>query len=727
MKRWFNWCKRGATVVLIMGVVGAMTLWLSSYNQQLPMDLETIPAGGRRILDRDGRLLARQTTDDQIFLAPVHYHELPPQLIDAAVAAEDQRFFSHPGVDALSLSRAALQALLHGRVVSGASTITQQLARRTFDRPRTLGGKWTEMALALQLERKLTKPNIFEQYINRVHFGPRIVGIRAAADHYFGKPLRALDLAETATLVGLIRGPSLFDPRRHPSLAMRERDRVLLRMVALGKIDSREAAAARETPITILPNGPLEGAHHWVRVVSRTSKDRVVHSTLHGPLQQEVEALVAQRRRSFSEHEASATAAAAVVLDNNTGDVLAYVGSPDFHHRPDGGQNDGVLALRQPGSTLKPFIYALSLDELGYDPATLLPDEEKHFRTADRYYSPVNFDRKYRGRVRLRRALSNSLNIPAVYTLEKLGKERVLKTLRDLGLDTLDQPASHYGPALALGDGEVTLLDLAGAYGALARGGLTLTPRFELTGTGSPSQRVFSRSSAALVTEMLSDGVARREAFGATNALELPFPVAVKTGTSKGYRDTWTIGYTRRFTVAVWAGNFDGRPTSNMTGATAAGPLFHEIFESTVRLVADGSPERLHDVALVERRICMEDDASGPCERTFVEKFAAEGKPPPSIDDTLSEPKPLVLSAEPQVIYPRDGMEFEFDPAIPATRQVMIFRTNSGGESDVTLHLNGVSLRTYQGQAHWTVVPGKYELYVDSRQGRSEPIRFSVD
>jgi len=714
--------------VLIIGQVLLVSLWVTSYFFQLPPELKQTPPGGQRILDRDGQLLARRTTVTGDFSAPLSLKEASPLLVQATVAAEDQRFFSHPGIDLWAISRALLKAIYSRHPVSGASTITQQLARQTFDRPRTLGGKWQEMALAIAIERDLSKQQILEQYLNRVHFGPRVVGVKAAADYFFGKPISALDLAETATLVGLVRGPSLFDPSRRPNLARKERDRVLARLVSSEVITAAQAGLARSLAVEIHPRPPLQGAHHWVRLISRTRDAAVVHSTLHGPLQREVEALITAHQRALDAHHTQTTAAAAVVLDNQSGDVLAYVGSPDFFNTSDGGQNDGVLALRQPGSALKPFIYASAIDVLGYTPASLLPDEPSHFRAASGFYTPRNFDNKFRGQVRLRRALSNSLNIPAVYTLEKLGEQKMLTTLRALGLNTLDRAAPHYGPALALGDGEVMLVDLAAAYAALPRGGASIGARFTLGDTGRTSFPVFSAHAAALVSEMLSDDIARREAFGAAHALDLPFPVAVKTGTSKGYRDAWAVGYTRRFTVAVWAGNFDGRPTARMTGASAAGPLFHAIFMAMSRVFGPDTLKPrglrpLHDVALREQKICLEGDPFelAHCSHTFVEVFA------PASSVAVLSAQGDHSSQDLRVTYPKEGMAFRFDPAVPEDRQMLLLKATDPTTQRTTLFVNGKALPTRENQAEWLLRPGSYEVQARTQDERSEPVRFVVN
>ena len=735
LPRAFRWLRahpvRGVVLLVVaVPIVAVLALWVTSFFVAFPIEFSADAPTGRRILDRDGRLLARTQTAEGAWFIPATKRDFGPHLADAMMAAEDARFRHHFGVDPLAVLRALRQAIFAGRFVSGASTITQQLARTTFRRPRTLVGKWQEMALALCIERYLSKDGILEEYLNRVEFGPNIVGAQAAADHYFGKPLAAVDTAEAATLSGLVRGPSLYDPRVRPELTVRRRNRVLDRMLAARSISKEEHERARAMPLRLLPRPPLAGAHHWVRVVARLGGETTILKTsLDGVLQRNVEALTSEHRSTLG--GAVASAAAVVVLDNESGDVLAYVGSPDFHSRAEGGQNDGVLARRQPGSTLKPFIYALAFDELGWTPATLVPDEPLSFRTRDGFYTPQNFDRRFRGPVRIRRALSNSLNVPAVYALSKLGGTLVLERLRQFGLMTLDREASHYGPALALGDGEVTLLDLATAYAALARGGRMLPFRLFLDQETYKSRRVVSPVAAAQISEILSDDAARREAFGVANALDIGFPVAVKTGTSKGYRDSWTIGYTRRYTVGVWVGNFDGRPTHRLTGATGAAPLFRSVMKTLHQTKLDKPAlgrRPLHEMPLLEVRICeVSGKAAAPtCEHSLPEWFAVGTEPELCSGRHEHSVRSILRGEEPEVEFPRAGMVFRFDPAVPRTRQRLVFRSR-GVQAPIRFFVDGQGLDSAdQESLEWILEPGSHSVIVAGANGASESITFDV-
>ncbi|HMJ11300.1 MAG TPA: penicillin-binding protein 1C, partial [Polyangiaceae bacterium] len=515
-----------------------------------------------RVLDREGRLMREVRTGSGRSAQAVSAHELSEHVIPALLAAEDARFYEHPGIDGLAIVRATLQAIRHGRVVSGASTLTQQLARTVKPRQRTERGKLSEILSALAIERALSKQQILEEYLNRVEFGPNVQGIEAASRSYFDKPARELSLAEAAALVSLPRGPTLYDPNRGVERLRRRRDRVLGRMRERGLAGTAAIERALAEPIRLQLRSSEVKAWHFTRAVtgklmpSSSQRVREIETTLDSALQREVETLVREAALRLRAYDASA--AAVVVVDNATGDVLAYVGAPDFFSEAALGQNDGVLALRQPGSALKPFVYALAL-ERGMTPASLLPDIELHFPSSQNDYSPRNYDNRFHGPVRLREALASSLNVPAVYLADRLGVPAVLAYLQELGFSSLSRSAQHYGVALALGDGEVKLAELAGAYATLANGGERTALRYvrSLRDAGgrrvpvpiAARERVMSARAAAQITHILSDDLARAGGFGRGSVLAFSFPVAAKTGTSKGLRDNWAVGYTRERTV----------------------------------------------------------------------------------------------------------------------------------------------------------------------------------
>ena len=591
---------------LLLPVAAVVALVLAAAFTALPEELRRSPGEGSVVVvDRDGHLLREVRSSDGVRSRWVRRGEVSPRLLEAVVAAEDSRFRSHPGVDALAVVRAAVGAVVHGHLVSGASTITMQFARLVRPHPRNLWGKLGEMALALRIEWSLSKDEILEQYINRASFGPNLRGVDAASEAYFDKSPASVSLAEAALLAGLPRGPSLYEVTRHADRAKRRRDRVLGRMRAQGFVTGDEAARATAEPVVVQKTAPAFRAPHLVAGLVSGTLAQVqgglyaallahpaerIETTIDADLQRVAEAQTMATVGALAAK--GVTAASVVVLDNATGDVLAYVGSPDFWDEQHGGQNDGARASRQPGSTLKPFLYELAMERLGFDPSTILPDVELHLPTGTGTdYAPRDYDGRLRGPVRLRHALGSSLNVPAVWTADQVGEGALLDRLHDLGF-ALPQTAETYGPALALGDGEVTLLELARAYATLARGGIDEPVRFvsRVVSSGGGSvelapatqRRVMPEAFASLVVDILKDRDARTEAFGERSVLDFPFEVAAKTGTSKGFRDNWTAGFTPSVTVAVWVGNFDGTPMADVSGITGAGPLFHAVMEAAM-------------------------------------------------------------------------------------------------------------------------------------------------
>jgi penicillin-binding protein 1C len=601
---------RGALFAILALVVGPwLALFVASCFVALPPGLGPGETAGTSLVlfDREGHPLREVRADDGLRARWVRLDEVSPEVVGALVAAEDERFFTHPGVDPIAVLRAMGSNLVAGRVVSGASTLTQQLARSLVPRPRTARGKLAEMTLALRLERSLDKRTILEHYLNRTSFGPGLRGIEAASRVYFDKAASELSTAEAALLVGVARGPAVYDPVRRPERARARRDWVLRRMHTTGRLGAEALERALGEPVALARAGTTgrPSAAHLASALARGNLTlngaalapdaappyRSLTLSLDARLQRELE--VATRATVASLAPRHVTAAAVVVLDNASGEVLAWVGSPDALDASRLGANDGVLQRRSPGSALKPFLYSLGIERAGLEPSTLLYDVERRFETPSGPFVPHDYDRRFRGPVLLRDALGSSLNVPAVQATELVGAQTLLDRLRALGLSTLDRPASAYGLGLALGDGEVRLVDLARAYATLARGGLdrplvVVTHATRRDGSvvevpRPPPTRVIDETAARLVLDVLADPKARIGAFGAGSALELPFPAAVKTGTSKGHRDNVAVGVTTEITAAVWVGNFDGSPMHGTSGLTGAAPLLREALMAASR------------------------------------------------------------------------------------------------------------------------------------------------
>ncbi|MEW6253919.1 MAG: penicillin-binding transpeptidase domain-containing protein, partial [Planctomycetota bacterium] len=455
----------------------------------------------------------------------------------------------------------------------------------------------------------------------RTPYGNQLVGCEAAARMYFGKPARDLSLAESAYLAVLPRAPSVFNPYRSRTRVVSRQRALIDALSRAGAIGADERERALSEELVILERRSTFAAPHFVDMLQPRRAGGVLVTTLDAALQAEAERLVAAHLAMLAEH--NVTNAAAVIVENATGEILALVGSGDFFDERTGGQVNGATARRQPGSTLKPFVYAVAL-ESGFTAASVLPDVPLAFPTPGGEYAPQNYDRRFRGPVRARAALANSLNVPAVQLLSDLGVPRVLGALREMGFASLDASAEHYGLGLTLGGGEVTLLELAGAYAMLARGGVALPLSLIKRESAPKGRRVIAAATAFIVADILADDGARRQSFGEDSPLDLGFRVAAKTGTSKNFRDNWTVGFTRDFTVAVWAGNFDADPMRGVSGITGAGPLFRDLMTMLAHEKRPAWIERPDGI--VTRAVCpLSGTAPGPhCPTAIEELFAGE-------------------------------------------------------------------------------------------------------
>lgn len=541
------------------------------------------PVEGVRITDRNGEPLRRLLANGMRAEGEVPLAGIPEHLIRATLAAEDSRFFSHGGVDFPAIVRAAGDGLRAGRTVSGASTVTQQLVKICEPRPRTLAVKIVEALKARRLEMGWSKERILEAYLNRLDYGNLCQGPVAAAAGYFAKPLSDCSLAECAFLAALPQAPTRLNPWRRFPHAQARQQWILKRMAELGWIPEDEYRRAAAEKLVLRRSLNEFEAPHFVDLLLQSQVGPPARgtwrTTLDLTLQRYCEQVVRTHLDRLRDH--NVTQAAVVVMDSATAEVLALVGSRDFSGPS--GQVNGATARRSPGSALKPFTYLLALQN-GYTPASIIPDLPVEYMTPTGIYRPKNYDSRAVGPVSVRTALANSLNLCAVRLLEALGGVRpLIEALRTAGITTLDRPESEYGLGLTIGGGEVTLLELTSAYSCLARMGVRLNPVLtHPPEEGAPASRpegdrIFDPDACWMLADILSDNSARIRSFGMRSPLRFRFPVAVKTGTSTDYRDNWTLAYTPRFTVGVWAGNFDNSPMRGVSGVTGAAPILREI------------------------------------------------------------------------------------------------------------------------------------------------------
>ncbi|WP_238189971.1 penicillin-binding protein 1C [Methylobacterium frigidaeris] len=562
---------------LTAGPALAGVTWLGCILAHLPpLDLTAAQARSTIVLDRAGTLLRPFATADGRWRLPLEPDAVDPRFLAMLTAYEDRRFRAHPGVDAMALLRAAGQWLAAGRIVSGASTLSMQVARLVEPRgERSLTAKLRQIARAIALERRLGKDGVLRLYLALAPYGGPVEGLRAASLAYFGREPARLTLAEAALLVALPQAPEGRRPDRFPEAARRARDRVLDIAAARGVVPAADATAAKAEPV---PHSrkpfPMLGPHAAETAVAQEPGRAVHRLTLDARLQARLEPLVAERAAALG----PGLSAAALVIDNATGEVRAQIGSAGYFDATRSGAIDMTAAVRSPGSALKPFVYAMAFESGLAHPETLIEDRPSRFGAS---YAPENFDLTFQGTVTARRALQLSLNVPAVELMEAVGPARFLARLRSAGASILLPRDSAPGLPVALGGLGITLTDLARLYAGLARGGEVPVLRRRLDGpaAGAALPRIAEPVAAWYVADVLRGTPPPESA--------LPNRLAYKTGTSYGYRDAWAVGFDRRYTVAVWLGRPDGAGVPGLVGRTAAAPL---LFDAVARLGGDPEP-----------------------------------------------------------------------------------------------------------------------------------------
>jgi penicillin-binding protein 1C len=565
-----------AATLLLGGVIGFRVM-----DGLFPPDLSRLSDLSREVLDREGRLLRAYLTSDGLFRLPATAEDVDPRYLDALIGYEDKRFWRHGGVDVLAVLRAAWQAATSGRVVSGASTLTMQTARLLEPRPRTLRSKLVEMFRAVQLERRFSKRQILAMYLTLAPFGGNLEGVRAASLRYFARPPKELTLGEAALLVALPQAPTRLRPDRNPPVARAARDKVIDRLTAAGRLPVAEARSAKAGAVSVISRPlPFLAPHLADRLTSRHADRRVLRTTVEKDLQRQLESLIRQEARRLGPQ----IGAAVLVVENESRQVLAYLGSADFEDASREGQVDVIQALRSPGSTLKPALYAMAFDRGLAHPATLVDDVPTQFGD----YAPANFMSRHYGRITLAEALRLSLNVPAVAVLDRLGPVAFAERLRRDGLRLRFGAAdARPGLALALGGVGTTLQDLVRLYAAMASDGRLRALEYVEgggAGTSASPQAATSRDPFVGAAARWYLGEILRRGRPAAPLMADVFrksrhPIAFKTGTSYGFRDAWAIGYNATHTVGVWVGRPDGTSNPGHYGANTAAPILFRVFD----------------------------------------------------------------------------------------------------------------------------------------------------
>ena len=663
------------------------------------------------LLDRHGNVLVRQRMDFEVRrFGWTRLDDVSPALLEAIVQGEDRRFWQHAGVDWHAAAGALRDTVLRDRR-RGASTITMQVAQLLDDAdPATpmRHGVWRkvqQVRRARALEARWTKPQILEAYLNLLGFRGELQGVGAAAEVLVGKAPRGLDRAESAVLAALLPAPGA------------RLERTVERACARLRVDSRgrDCAAIRTAAARMLERrrAPLPAprlAPHLARALLREPGERVT-TTLEARVQRLASQSLARQLARVGGR--NVRDGAVLVVDTATGEVLAYVGSAGGTSRA--AAVDGVLALRQAGSTLKPFLYGLAIERGYLTAASLLDDSPLNLDTANGLYIPQNYDRDFKGPVSVRTALGNSLNVPAVRALVLTGVDDFRERLYDLGYAAISREGDYYGFSLALGSAEVSLWQQAQAYRALARGGVfaPLTVRSQNRLAPAPGSQVMTPAASFIVANVLADRAARVLTFGPDNVLSTPYWSAVKTGTSKDMRDNWCVGFSPRYLVAVWVGNFEGDSMHDVTGVTGAAPVWAELMEALHRDAAVAPPEPPRGVSRVHVAFAPAHEAAR--DEWFV--TGTEG----AVVEAVGAAQALA-----RIASPAHATVIALDPDIPARAQRVPLRAR-GQVDGLVFELDGTSLGDAERTLLWSPAPGVHRLALVDDAGRTvDHVRFTV-
>jgi penicillin-binding protein 1C len=671
------------------------------------------------ILDRHGEVIHEMRIDKSgRRLDWTGLKDISPSLLKAVLKSEDRRFYEHSGVDWKAVGAAAINRLF-GSGGRGASTISMQLASMlesggTPKGRKTLRQKWDQMAAARELESKWTKEEILEAYLNMVSFRGELQGIAAASRGLFAKEPAGLDDRESVVMAALIRAPNAPPAEvglRAAALAQtlsHKTDDPAVRQFA---IDSLSRPYRLRPRIAIAPHlarrliaagnstGKKSGFSGPAPLPMRSTIDLRLQRFAMDTLRQQLDALAG---RNVGE-------GAVLVVDNATGDVLAYVGSAGDS------QVDGITARRQAGSTLKPFLYSLAIERRILTAASILDDSPLHIPTERGLYVPSDYDHRSRGPVSVRTALSSSLNIPAVRTQLLVGTDPFVRRLRQAGFD-LRRPGEHYGFSLALGTADISLYELVNAYRTLVQGGMRTPLRLAPAAAGK-AKRVMDRDAAYIVSDILADRASRSIAFGLDNPLTTRFWSAVKTGTSKDMRDNWCVGFSRRYTVGVWVGNFSGEPMWNVSGVAGAAPVWLEIMNRLHRDSRSAPPPRSAGVVMARTHFPTGTEA----ERN--ELFLAGTEPTQAASPPRQDAARLIA----RIAYPPEGTIIVIDPDIPEENQLLFFEADNGTGEGLRWRLNDELRATGDEGRRWAPRPGRYRLaLIDDGGSTLDTVSFQV-
>ena len=724
-----------------LAVFGSATILCAIIAIPLPSELLRPSSGTTTLIDQEGHEIAELPSLEARAQARVPLSEMG-RLPAVTVALEDARFYRHHGIDSHALVGAILRNIRSGRVISGGSTITEQLIKMTANRfRRSWSAKLYESIAALHVEMIWSKDRILEEYLNRSHYGNRLIGPTAAARSYFNKNPQNLTIAEAIYLAGIPQAPTRFNPWRHRTAAALRYERCIAQLKRRSPpLDVSDVAPPVAPPVAVKSVAP-----HFVDVVRRKYRrlSGTIASTIDIRLQSLAESELECQLGKLASRGASQ--GAIVILDNTDGSVRAMVGSRDYSAPPDG-QINGATIYRSSGSTLKPFLYLKAIDERAITAATLLPDTPDAVRNSYPDYDPTNYDKSFLGPVRVREALGNSLNVPAVVTLSKLGARKAFIGLQDCGIK-FARRFSDYGAGLILGNADIRLLDLAAAFTVFSGGGLSVEPRF-LEAEPARHRFVASSEAIAIVADILSDNDARRHTFGPFSPLAFEHGlIPCKTGTSSGFRDAWTVGTTAQHTVAVWMGNFDGKPMDEVAAIAGPAPVWRAITDYLLSHGDTAVPATTASNRLKVREICsltgLLPAAASPGKMR--EWFLSGTEPARTATDYLrlvDGRTQIVLPPEYagwcasaqnafgavadgadalKIVSPRANAKFKIDTTLPASQQALPLTARAPTADPVRWTVDNRTVEPQPNNGYfWPLVAGRHRVEAFSSHGYAQ-------
>ncbi|MCP4627481.1 MAG: penicillin-binding protein 1C [bacterium] len=700
-----------AILLILITAAGALTWKTHADLLPLPESLAPEVSGLRKIqvVDRDHVPLTvtYQNRWNSHDLLPLH--EIPEMLQQVFVMSEDQRFYCHGGVDWTARLHALKQNLSALRAIRGASTISEQVVRMWHPRPRTVWSRWLEGLEAVSLEKSFAKVAILEFYLNQVPYAGQRRGVVQAARYFFDRDPDTLNTAEMLALVVMVRAPSRLNVHRNPDGLMRSIRQLAHRLVKYNIIDKDRYASIVDTDLQIKTAASPVRADHFAQYLYQQAlppdvreKGRL-HTTLDAALQHRVQAILDHRIKDLNER--GVRNGAVLIVNHQRHEILAWVNSGASLNDVPASWIDAVTTSRQPGSTLKPLLYALALEK-GWTAATMVNDYPLSEPVGRGLHSYHNYSRVHYGPLRVREALGNSLNIPAVRAIQFVGVNFFLECLQRMDVRSLRQHPDYYGDGLALGNGEITLLELVRAYTVLARQGVYRPLKYLMTEASRQPEirRIFSPETTSLIGHILSDPEARRLEFGHGSLLRFPVQTAVKTGTSSDYRDAWAVGFNHRYTVGVWVGNFDQQATDGVTGSTGPALILRSVFAELNR--HQGTRPLYLSPRLVNAEICLENGLPADEHCASLSEWFVPGTEPKKIALPPADTKPVYLR------HPTQGMQLAMDPRLPKDQQAFMFKIANlpdGHTVDWQVDKNFVA-STLTGEYLWSLQQGNHAV-----------------